>query len=333
MFRNLFIKFIGFFSNPILKDLDKLKMKVHKNLLLESLNKTKYNSQLNSINDLTEVEYKIFSQFVEDGILSWLINEIENIPKNFIEFGCSDYDEANTRLILEEKNWSGLIIDNDRNNIEKIKKQEYFWKHDIVAICENIQQDNINTILSKNFKFRETGILSIDIDGNDYWVWKNIKNINPYIVVCEYNAILGDLNALTIPYKPNFSRTFEHYSNLYFGCSILALINLAKEKGYTFLGTNLNGVNAFFIRSDLSKKVLKKIKFINAYPSKIRESRNQKNQLNFIDISQRINEIKDMEFINLKSNKLVKIEELRELNSKEWSEYKPKMLSNEILMR
>ena len=69
-------------------------------------------------------------------------------------------------------------------------------------------------------------------------------------MVCEYNAVFGDLNQITIPYNDTFSRQFYHHSNLYFGCSIMALSQLAKNKGYLFLGTNSNGNNAFFIRKD-----------------------------------------------------------------------------------
>ena len=93
------------------------------------------------------------------------------------------------------------------------------------------------------------------------------------------------------------------------------------------MGTNLNGVNAFFIRSDQSRNILKKIKFTNAYPSKIRESRNKYNQLNFLDMSARVNEIKELELLNLKNQKLVKIKDLKALNSKEWSEHKPRILA------
>ena len=80
------------------------------------------------IDNLSNVEYTVFSQSGEDGILDWLINNVKGIPKTFIEFGCNDYDEANTRLILENFNWSGLIIDNDINNINKNKNKIIFGR-------------------------------------------------------------------------------------------------------------------------------------------------------------------------------------------------------------
>ena len=97
-------------------------------------------------------------------------------------------------------------------------------------------------------------MLSIDIDGNDYWIWKSIDCIQPDIVIVEYNARLGYKNSLTIPYKDDFNRKKENYSMIYFGCSLEALRRLGVQKGYALVGTNKNGNNAFFVKKEILKK-------------------------------------------------------------------------------
>lgn len=94
-------------------------------------------------------------------------------------------------------------------------------------------------------------ILSIDIDGSDYWIWKAINNINPRIVVIEYNAAFGMNRSVTVPYEPDFDRFKKHKSGYYHGASLKALTKLGKEKGYSFICCDSNGVNAFFIRDGL----------------------------------------------------------------------------------
>ena len=89
--------------------------------------------------------------------------------------------------------------------------------------------------------------MSVDIDGNDYWIWKEIDCIKPRIVICEYNSAFGNDKKVTVPYKNDFVRRKEHYSDLYFGASLAAFCELAEEKGYDFIGTTRAGVNAYFI--------------------------------------------------------------------------------------
>ena len=173
------------------------------------------NLKLKILEDLSQIEFKADSQWGEDGIIDWLVNNINDIPNTFIEFGCESYEEANTRYLLENKNWSGLIIDNNKENIKAIKSSNFIWKYDLHIINETITKENINNIISKNFKFKHVGVLSIDIDGNDYWVWENIDN-QTFIVICEYNSLFGDINSFTIPYDKNFNRSQKHHSNLYF---------------------------------------------------------------------------------------------------------------------
>lgn len=225
------------------KQLNEIKILIGLSLLRDKKNETNINDH----------ELKIFSQFGEDGIIDFLVKKIDLKNKTFIEFGVEDYEESNTKFLLEAKNWKGLIFDSSQIFINKIKKKDYYWRNNLVAVNAFVTAKNINNLIKKNFVHGEVGLMSIDIDGNDYWVWKAIDICRPSIVIVEYNARFGDKKSVTVPYKDKFDRTSEHYSSIYFGASLAALHKLGKEKGYSLVGTNLNGNNSFFIRDDIIK--------------------------------------------------------------------------------
>lgn len=299
-------------KNKIYNTLNISNLLEKQNDLLMLLSKISVNNikNIEKILSLKDVEFKVFSQWGEDGIIQYLIQRIEIKYKYFIEFGVGDYTESNTRFLLMNDNWSGLIIDASQQNIDYIKKDNIFWKYDLKAVNLFITKENINSILSENIDEKDVGLLSIDIDGNDYWIWKEINVINPRIVICEYNSIFGNKLKITVPYDENFNRTNKHYSNLYFGASLPALCVLAEEKGYDFIGCTSAGNNAFFIRKDLSKP-FKIFNVKDGYVfSKVRESRDIHGNLSFICGEWRIKEIYHMEVFDLNLNKIVKIKEL-----------------------
>lgn len=201
---------------------------------------------------LSDMEFKVFSQFGDDGIISFLVERLQ-IPRNlqtFVEFGVEDYRESNTRFLLMAKNWRGLVLDGSDANVKKIKDWPKYWRYDLTAIASFIDAANINALLKAGNISGEIGLLSVDIDGNDYWVWQAIDTVNPWIVVTEYNSVFGDQVAVTVPYAPNFQRSIAHPSNLFYGASLGALKLLAKEKGYQFVGCNSAGNNSYFVRND-----------------------------------------------------------------------------------
>ena len=264
-----------------------------------------------------------FSQWGEDGILDWLITQLPILPKVFVEFGVENYRESNTRFLAVNANWRGLIIDGSLENIDDIKSQDIYWRHDISAVHAFITSSNIEDLIMQNNIPENIGVLSIDIDGNDYWVWKAIQCVRPCIVVCEYNAVLGDLHPITIPYRDDFYRTSAHHSNLYFGASIRALYELGLSKGYAFLGTNSNGANAFFIRNDLAPYLTGKIRNLWSYPSQFRESRDLEGQCNFISGEQRSQVINYLPIHYLSTNKEFLLRDLGILYSDCWTQQMP----------
>ena len=244
---NKIINFFKFFNNLqiINQKIDNLRLSIGlNNSLLNDIAKNR-----SSINDY---EFKVFSQFGDDGILQYLIKNLDIKTKFFVEFGVENYEEANTRFLLECNNWQGLVIDSSSKYISHIKKQNYYWKFRLKTEESFITKENINLILKKHKINGQIGILSIDIDGNDYWIWKEINNIDPQIVIIEYNALFGKINSVSIPYKENFNRSDNKNSkNIIYGASLEALYRLGKSKGYSLIGTNLNGNNAYFIKNNL----------------------------------------------------------------------------------
>ena len=272
-----------------------------------------------SISSINVVEWRAYSQWGEDGIIDWLVNQIPGMPEIFIEFGVGNYMESNTRMLCQKYKWRGLVIDGCEKSIASIRSQEISWQQDLTATNAFIKSNNIDSIFLNEKFSGEIGLLSIDIDGNDYWVWQSITAVDPIIVICEYNGLFGDNLPLTIPYQENFTRTSAHYSNLYFGASIRALIHAGAEKGYDFIGTNKAGNNAFFIRKDKSEH-LHQIKEKIIHKPNFRESRNVQGILNYKDQQEQYSEIKNMPLISLDTNQCKLLSELENIYSEEWQE-------------
>jgi|TARA_B110000261_G_C13074669_1_gene353570 hypothetical protein len=288
--------------------------KIHKELTLKAKILSFKNKSLKSIKDLSEVEFQVYSQWGEDGIIDWLINKFPEISKSFLEIGTENYKESNTRFLLSNNNWNGFLIEADKAAVKDIKSQRIFWKHNLRVENEFITKDNINEIVKKINVPKKLGLLSLDIDGVDYWILNNLSFLEPSIVVCEYNSLFGQKKSVTVPYKKNFIRSEEHYSNLYYGASIKAFIDMMKKKNYFLIGTNSAGNNAFFIEKKLWNKARKLIIEKKVFVSKFRESRNAKGKLNFLDKKKCLEVIKNKHMIDLKDNRKKRIHELKLFN-------------------
>lgn len=264
---------------------------------------------LNS-NFIYDYEFKVFSQWGDDGIIQFLIRRLNISNKTFIEFGIEDYSESNTRFLLMNNNWSGYVLDGSGDNINKLKKTDYFWKYDLRAESAFISKENINDLMSKT-GFEDIGLLHIDLDGNDYWILNEIDltDIRPTILIMEYNSVFGKERAITVPYNPDFYRTNVHYSNLYWGASLKSLVSLAQNKGYGFIGCNTNGNNAYFIREDrIGNSKLTKLTIEQGYiESRFRESRNKNYELSFLRGAERYQTIKGLPVFDTEKNYLVEL--------------------------
>lgn len=232
---------------------------------------------------LREAEFRVFSQWGEDGIIQFLSRQVPIESKIFVEFGVQDYLESNTRFLVAKDNWSGLVIDGSAENIDKIQRSELYWRHRIRAECAFITRENINDTIRSAGITGDIGLLSIDIDGNDYWVWQAIDAVHPRIVVAEYNARFGADAVVSVPYDPQFIRERAHSSMIYYGASLAALAKLGEAKGYALIGCNLAGNNAFFVRRDVQPPSLPSLTASEAYvPASFREARDPSGNLSFL---------------------------------------------------
>jgi hypothetical protein len=291
---------------------------VERQLILQAQAMTAASQAQQRLAGLHAAEFKAFSQWGEDGIINRLTSQLPEISHSFVEFGVEDYRESNTRLLLQLRNWRGLVIDGSDDHIANIRSQDIYWRYDLKAESAFVDRGNINALIADAGFDGALGLLSIDIDGNDFWVWQAIDVVSPAIVVAEYNAVLGDRYALTIPYCADFQRTRAHHSNLYFGASIRALIGLAGEKGYTFVGTTSTGCNAFFVRDDLASMVLDTLECVWAFPSRVRESRNVEGHLTYVSGAARKNVIDTLPFINIETGKETTLAACPDLYSTAW---------------
>lgn len=190
------------------------------------------------IGNLVWWEQKTFSQNGEDGIIKILLYKVQAVTSHCVEIGVGDGTECNTRKLVDNDNWTYLYF--DASDQKKPNKK---------IIQKKVTAENICLFLEENKTPIAFDLLSIDIDSNDYWIWKALKPYRPRIVVIEYNSSIGPHEKKTIPYDPSYVWD----GTTYFGASLAALADLGNELGYTLVGCDSQGVNAFFVRSDLTK--------------------------------------------------------------------------------
>ncbi|MDO8468820.1 MAG: hypothetical protein Q7S29_03635 [Candidatus Peribacter sp.] len=181
------------------------------------------------------IERREYSQNGEDGIIAAIFAKIGTTNRSFVEFGVEDGLQCNCRYLLKHKGWKGLLMDGGKWPDENGVRQEF------------VTAENIELLLQKYGVPPEFDLLSIDIDGNDYWVWKAITHFHPRVVIMEYNANKGPDASVTIPYDSAFRWDGSDYQ----GASLRALEKLGREKGYTLVATDRCGVNAFFVSAPL----------------------------------------------------------------------------------
>jgi hypothetical protein len=233
-------------------------------------------------NNLWDHEFRVFSQWGEDGILDYLVRRIPGLDPSFIEFGIEDYQESNTRYLLQERSWKGLVIDGDPLSVTALKCTAIHARHTLIAACHFVTRENINDLFRQHGFTGNLGILSIDVDGMDYWLWEAVNVVQPAIVVIEFNAMFGAEAKIVVPYKPDFQRFKAHGSGIYAGASLAALEHLANKKGFALVGTNRAGNNAFFVENSRLGP-LPRLTAVQAFtPPKFREARDHAGRMAFL---------------------------------------------------
>lgn len=270
--KKLLTKLRGFLIEPILQQLEHTRRQktpgVNKGTQIVLSLKYKELKELKcSLPTFDEVGFRLYSQNDEDGILLYIFSLIGTTNKKCVEICAGDGIECNTANLIINHGWIGLLFDGDEKRIQRGKafysqcRDTYNYPPSLTHAW--ITAENVNSLIANQGFTGELDLLSIDLDGIDYWVWKAIECINPRVVVTEYNDILGPDKALTIPYRPDF-RIEEYDVNKgihpsYCGASLPAFVKLAKEKGYRLVGCNRYGFNAFFVQDGIGEELLPEV--------------------------------------------------------------------------
>ena len=221
-------------------------MKKFRKEINKQKNKNKFSDKLDNINLF---EYKITSQNNEDGLIEHIFSKISH-NKFFVELGF-DFFECNS-LNLIKNGWDGILIDADEDKCLKIERclKFFYPKNNVKVINKKINRENINEIIFSNIENNHIDFLSIDLDGNDYWVLEKI-NINNINVICsEYNPWIGNITQKVVPYSNDFTYKFDYY----FGASLHSYVNLLNSKDFDLIAIDSSGTNAFYIKKKFSEK-------------------------------------------------------------------------------
>jgi hypothetical protein len=247
-----------------------------------------------------DAEFKVYSQYGEDGIIQFLVQRVPVRRRVFVEFGVGDYSESNTRFLLVNDAWRGLIIDGGTAHQRFLAAMELDWRTTIDAVSAFVDRDNINRVIPSGGVSGEIGLLSVDLDGNDYWVLEAIDCIEPQILVAEYNSVFGPERAVTTPYDAAFDRGRAHYSHVYWGASLGALARAADAKGLALVGGNRAGNNAFFVRRGDLREIPERTVAECWRPAQYRDARSPAGELTFVaDDVEKLRLIRDLPLVDL----------------------------------
>jgi hypothetical protein len=207
----------------------------------------------------SDVEFRCHSQNGEDGILLYLFSLLGTVNRRAVEICAGDGYECNAANLIINHGWRGLLVDGDPENVAR-GRQFYATCRDTCISPPTLIQawvtaENVNPIVAEHGFAGPIDLLSLDLDGNDYWIWKALDTVMPQVVVLEFNAALGPSASLTIPYQPDFKLDFS-VRPYKCGAGLAAFVALGRAKGYRLVGVQSLGFNAFFVRNGVGEAVL-----------------------------------------------------------------------------
>lgn len=208
--------------------------------------------------------FKVYSQTDEDGLLWFLFSIIGTTNKHCVEISAGNARECNTTNLIVNHGWAGLLVDGDEQNVRDGKgwlaKHPATYVDPPIFIKAWVTRFNINSILQTHGYTGPIDLLSIDVDGMDYWLWDAITVCEPRVVIIEYQAHLGPERSWTVPYSDDFVAQFLLTEKgplpSYSGASLAAICKVAERKGYRLVGVNRCCFNAFFVKRELAAELL-----------------------------------------------------------------------------
>ena len=210
---------------------------------------------------LSEVGFRVFSQFEEDGLLLCIFALIGMGKRRFVDIGSSDGINSNCANLAINHGWHGLFLDADDDAVERGRKfyaeHPDTWAWPPRFVSSKLNRENVNELIGGAGFTGEVDLLSIDIDGNDYWVWHALEVIRPRVVIVETHVEFGTHN-IVFPYDPTYEYPGEHPD--YHGASPVAMARMASQLGYRLVGSNTLGFNTIYIRGDEREDVLPEVR-------------------------------------------------------------------------
>lgn len=245
------------------------------NQLNQVLLKTMWRSRLEenaTLPTFDEVQFRAYSQNGEDGILLYIFSLIGTLNKQYVEICAGNGEQCNCANLTINHGWRGLMLDGDAENVKAGRAfyaqhpDTFLWPPTFVQAW--ITRQNVNEIVSENGISGEIDLLSLDIDGNDYWILEALDVVQPRVIVAEYQNAWGPDISITQRYQDDFSykeAMVSHNSLPRCGASLSALAKLAKRKGYRLVGCERYCFNAFFVKDGIGEKVLPEVKVADCF--------------------------------------------------------------------
>jgi hypothetical protein len=210
-----------------------------------------------------DTQFRAFSQNGEDGILLYVFSLLGMGKRRCVEICAGDGIECNTANLIVNHGWSGLLFDGDSRLIER-GRSFYARLADTAPMPPTlvnawITRENVNDLIKANGFEGPVDLLSLDLDGVDYWIWEAIEVIRPRVVIAEVQCIWGADRAVTVPYSDTFKTPPLDRFLIYSGASLPAFVKLARSKGYRLVGAERLGFNAVFIADGVGEELLPEV--------------------------------------------------------------------------
>jgi len=206
------------------------------------------NGTLDGRQALLARRFRGLSQHEEDGITVALFDRIGAPTRRFVEIGAG-VNGGNSGFLARECGWTGLMVEAHPDRVATLRRR---FAPAVSVVQSLVTRENINTLIESNGFAGDVDLVSIDIDGVDYWVWDSLTACRPRLVIVEYNPFLCPKRPVAIPYDPQFDRhRFDVPRDAYYGASLPAFAKLGASKGYRLVLVEPRGVNAFFVREDV----------------------------------------------------------------------------------
>jgi hypothetical protein len=209
---------------------------------------------------ISDAGFRCYSQFEEDGIILYVLSTIGFKTKTVVEMCCGTGDECMATNLILNHGFQGFLFDGDEYNIARANDFFKSRKDCLLTpphlIHAWITKENVNELLRQNGAIGEIDLFSLDMDGNDYYIWEAITEINPRLCIFETHNVIPDDLCITIPYQTHFSCVEKHgYEQEFRSASLLAMTKLSEKKGYRLIGAHKHGFNVVFLRNDIGLDV------------------------------------------------------------------------------